>query len=108
MAGMLSAIAIAGLAVLVLVNSAVAALLTRFFRVRLHTRWGGAVYSLLFCPLVLLGLGVLLSVPIGPFIDLDTITFLAIAVVVPLALGMTFDYIWMPSPDDVDLPTSAN
>jgi len=105
---MLSAIAIAGLAVLVLVNSAVAALLTRFFRVRLHTRWGGLLYSLLFGPLVLLVLGVILSVPVGQFINLDTLTFLLVVVLVPLAVGITFDYVWMPSPDDVELPTSAN
>ena len=108
MTGMVSAVAIAGLVVIVLVNSAVTALLTRFFRVRLHTRWGGLLYSLLLCPLALLLLGVVLSVPIGPFIDLGTITFLGLVVVVPLALGMTFDYVWMPSPDDVELPTSTN
>ena len=105
---MVSAIAIAGLVVVVLVNSAVAALMTRFFRVRLNTRWGGLLYSLLFCPLALLVLGVVLSVPVGAFIDLTTVSFLLVVVIVPLALGLTFDYIWMPSPDDVELPTSTN
>jgi len=105
---MVSAVAIAGLVVIVLVNSAVAALMTRFFRVRLHTRWGGLLYSVLLCPLVLLILGVVLSVPIGSFIDLGTVTFLSLVVVLPLLLGMTFDYVWMPSPDDVELPTSPN
>jgi len=105
---MVSVVAIAGLVVIVLVNSAVTALMTRFFRVRLNTRWGGLVYSLLFCPLALLILGVILSVPIGSFIDLGTVTFLSLVVALPLALGMTFDYVWMPSPDDVDLPTSPN
>jgi len=105
---MVSAIAIAGLVVVVLVNSAVAALMTRFFRVRLNTRWRGLLYSLLFCPLALLVLGVVLSVPVGAFIDLTTVSFLLVVVIVPLALGLTFDYIWMPSPDDVELPTSTN
>ena len=105
---MVSAIAIAGLVAVVLVNSAVAALMTRFFRVRLNTRWGGLVYSLLFCPLALLVLGVILSAPVGAFIDLTTISFLLVVVIVPLALGLTFDYVWMPSPDDVELPTSTN
>ena len=105
---MVSAIAIAGLVVVVLVNSAVAALMTRFFRVRLNTRWGGLLYALLFCPLVLLILGVILSAPVGPFIDLTTLSYMLVVVVVPLALGLTFDYVWMPSPDDVELPTSTN
>jgi hypothetical protein len=104
---MVSAVGIAGLLVVVLVNSAVTALMTRFFRVRLHTRWGGLLYSILLCPLALLVLGVLLSVPIGPFITLGQTAFLVLVVVLPLALGMTFDYVWMPSPDDIDLPTST-
>jgi hypothetical protein len=104
---MVSAVAIAGLVVIVLVNSTVTALMTRFFRVRLNTGWGGLVYSLLFCPLALLVLGVILSVPIGSFIDLGTTTFMGLVVVLPLALGMTFDYVWMPSPDDVELPMST-
>ena len=105
---MVSVVAVAGLIVIVLINSAVTALMTRFFRVRLSTRWGGLLYSLLLCPLALLVLGVVLSVPIGPLIDLGTVTFMTLVVVLPLALGMTFDYIWMPSPDDVELPTSTN
>jgi hypothetical protein len=104
---MLSVVGIAGLLVIVLVNSAVTALMTRFFRVRLNTRWGGLVYSILLCPLALLLVGVLLSVPIGPFVTLGQLSFLVLVVVLPLALGMTFDYVWMPSPEDVDLPTST-
>jgi len=105
---MVSIVAIAGLVVIVLVNSAVTALMTRFFRVRLNTRWGGLLYSVLLCPFASLILGVILSVPLGSLIDLDNFTFLTLVVVVPLVLGMTFDYVWMPSPDDVELPTSPN
>jgi len=105
---MVSVVAVAGLVVIVLVNSAVTALMTRFFRVRLNTRWGGPLYALLLCPLALLVLGVILSVPIGSLIDLGTVTFMTLVVVLPLALGMTFDYVWMPSPDDVELARSTN
>jgi hypothetical protein len=105
---MVSAVGLAGLLVIVLVNSAVTALMTRFFRVRLHTRWGGFVYSILLCPLALLVLGVILSVPVGPFITLGRMAFLLLVVFVPLAVGMAFDYVWMPSPDDVELPTSMS
>lgn len=105
---MVNFVGLAGVLVIVLVNSAVTALMTRFFRVRLHTRWGGLAYSVLLCPLALLVLGVVLSVPVGPFLTLGRIEFLSLVVFVPLAVGMTFDYVWMPAPDDVDLPTSAN
>ena len=47
---MVSVVGLAGLLVIVLVNSAVTALMTRFFRVRLNTRWGGLLYSVLLCP----------------------------------------------------------
>ncbi|WP_276272832.1 hypothetical protein [Haloarcula litorea] len=105
---MVSAVGVAGLVVMVLVNSAVTALMTRFFRVRMHTRWGGLVYAVLLCPVALTILGVILSVPVGVFVTLDRVSFLFVAVALPLVIGMTFDYVWMPSPDEVDLPTSTN
>ncbi|MBX0325346.1 hypothetical protein EGH21_20170 [Halomicroarcula sp. F13] len=105
---MVSVVGLVGLVVIVLVNSAVAALVTRFFRVRMNTRWGGALYSVLFGAFALLLLSVLLSVPVGPFVTLGTVTFLTLGVVLPLVVGMTFDYVWMPSPDEIDLPTSTN
>jgi hypothetical protein len=29
---------------------------------------------------------------------------IVLTVVLPLALGVAFDYFWMPAPDEVDLP----
>jgi hypothetical protein len=31
-----------------------------------------------------------------------------VTIAIPLAVGMTFDYVWMPSPDEVELPQSTS
>jgi hypothetical protein len=91
----------------VLANTAVAALLTRFFRVRLETRVGAAVYTGLLIPVVLLVLTLVFGgvLQLGP--DLGSAgAVLALTVLLPLALGVAFDYFWMPAPDEVDLPAA--
>lgn len=91
------------LAFLVLVNTAVAALLTRFFRVRLKTDWGSAVYVAVGIPVVLLVLTMALGTVVGP--DLGSAgAVIGVTVVLPMSLGVSFDYFWMPTPDEVELP----
>jgi len=94
-----------GLAFMVLVHTAVVALLTRFFRVRMHTRWGGLVYALSLSPFVLVAGTLFFSgvLALGPNLG-STAAVVAIVIALPMALGLTFDYIWMPAPDEVDLP----
>jgi hypothetical protein len=106
---MVSVVGIIGLLVIVLVNSAVTALMTRFFRVRLHTRWGSLVYSILLCPVVLVVILLILSGPfdLGANLGSATAVFL-VTVIIPLAVGITFDYFWMPAPDEVELPASMD
>lgn len=106
---MVSVVAFAGLLVIVLLNSAVTALMTRFFRVRLKTRWGGLVYSILLCPVAMFVVFMLLSIlGFGAGLGLSSGVALTLTILVPLVVGVTFDYIWMPSPDEVELPTSMN
>jgi hypothetical protein len=94
-----------GLLVILLLNSAIAALLTRFFRVRLNTDWGSAAYILLFGPFVLFVLTLVLSGPLGLGGNLGSpAVVLGATVLLPLAMGVTFDFFWMPSPDEIDLP----
>lgn len=102
---MVSAADAIGLVVILLVNSAVAALLTRFFRVRLHTAWGSAIYVLLLGPVVLLGLTLVLSGVLSLGANLGSpAAVLLLTIALPLSLGATFDYFWMPAPDEVELP----
>ena len=102
---MVSVLAIIGLLVVVAVHTVVAALLTRFFRVRLSTRWGPVLYALTLIPLVLIGSTLVLSglFKLGPNLG-GPVTALFVMVFVPLALGITIDYVWMPAPDEVELP----
>lgn len=102
---MVAVLDLAGLLVIVLVNSAVTALMTRFFRVRLDTRWGSMLYSLLLCPVVLFVLVLFFSGVLGLGVNLgSSATVVTVTILLPLALGLTFDYVWMPAPDDVELP----
>jgi len=106
---MVSVAGVIGLLVIVLVNSAVTALMTRFFRVRLHTRWGSFVYSLLLCPVVLVVILLILSGVFRLGADLGSSTaVILMTVIIPLAVGITFDYFWMPAPDEVELPASMD
>jgi hypothetical protein len=94
----------AGLLVLVGVNTGIAAVLTRLFRVRLETRWGGALYTLLLTPVVLVVVTLVVGgLPILPALG-SPATVVGVAVLLPLTLGIAFDYFWMPAPDEVDVP----
>jgi hypothetical protein len=102
---MVSVVSVVGLLVIIGVNTAVAALMTRFFRVRLDTRWGPVVFALAIEPVVLTVLVLLLSGVLGLGGNLGSAALVfGVTVILPMALGVAFDYFWMPAPDDVDLP----
>ena len=101
---MVSVADVVGLLVILGVNTAVAALTTRFFRVRLNTNWGSALYTMLLLPLPLVAVVLLLGgIGLGP--NLGTANaVLGITIVLPMAVGIAFDFFWMPAPDEVDVP----
>ena len=93
---------VVGLSVLVAVNTALAAVCTRFFRLRLHTRWGTALFVTAFVPVVLtVSLLIVGQLPVFRGIDRDTV--LLVGILLPLSLGIVIDLFWMPHPDEVDL-----
>jgi hypothetical protein len=100
---MVSLFEAAGLLLLVGVNTAIAAMCTRVFRVRLDTRWGGALYTLLLTPVVLVVVTLLGGQFLGPNLG-DPAVAIGITVLLPLTLGIAIDYFWMPHPDEVDVP----
>lgn len=105
---MVSALAIAGLAVLVGVHTLAAAVLTRLLRVRLSTRLSAAVYTAFLVPLVLLLSTLVLTGLFGLGPDLGSpATALFLMIGVPFVLGITIDVVWMPDPDEVDLPEAT-
>ena len=76
------------------------------FRVRLETRWGGILYTLLLTPVVLVVVTLLLGQALGPNLG-SAATVFGVTVLVPLTLGIAFDYFWMPSPDEVEVPDTV-
>ena len=93
------------LLLMVAVQTAIVALLTRLFRVRLETGWGALAYAVTITPVVLT-LTTLVMGQVGP--DLGSRgTAIFVMIGVPLALGLTIDYVWMPAPEEVELPAPA-
>lgn len=103
---MVSAIDAVGLVVLVCANTGLAAVLTRLFRVRMATRWGGLLYTLVLTPLVLVVVTLFVGGALGPDLGSASAVF-GVTVLVPLTLGIAFDYFWMPDPDEVEVPDTV-
>jgi len=102
---MVSVVDAVGLLAIVFVNAAVAALMTRFFRVQLVTRWGSAVFVLFLVPLVQLVVVFVLSglFALGPDLGSGG-AVVGATILLPLTLGVAFDFFWMPAPEELDLP----
>jgi hypothetical protein len=102
---MVAVIDAVGLLLILFVNTAIAAFLTRFFRVQLVTDWGSALYAVLVTPVVQLVVVLLLSglFKLGPDVG-NAAVVVGLAILVPLSVGVAFDYFWMPAPEDLDLP----
>ena len=102
---MVSVAGVVGILFIVAVNTAVAALATRFLRVRLATRWGAALYVALIVPVIELLLTLVLSGVLNLGSNLGSpVSVLAVAIFLPLALGAAFDFFWMPAPEEVEVP----
>lgn len=94
-----------GYAILVGVHTVIAAVTTRFFRIRMETHWGSALYTVVFVPMVLIASTLLLSGPLGIGTAAGTrTTAVMIVIVVPMILGYAIDFFWMPAPEEVELP----
>ncbi|WP_435124561.1 hypothetical protein [Halobaculum sp. D14] len=104
---MASLLAFGLLAVAVAVHTLVAAVLARFFRIRLNTRWGWVAYSFMITPLVLVFLTMVSGMVIPPVFTSAPL-LLAVMVGVPLALGFTIDVLYVPPPEEYELPESAD
>jgi len=103
---MVSVVGLVLFAAVLLVHTLIAAVLTRFFRLRLKTQWGYVVYSFAIIPVALLVTTLIFFgvFPIGANLNLDTPTLLGAAIGLPLALGFTIDTLYVPAPEEYDLP----
>lgn len=95
------------LVALVAFHTLVAGVLTRFFRVRLATMWGWLLYTAALTPVVLLGSTMLFTgvFGIGAGVDLgSSAVVVGVFVLLPTALGATVDYLYIPPPEEYELP----
>jgi hypothetical protein len=106
---MASLATIFGFLLIIVVNTVIAAVAIRFFRLRLSTRWGAVVYTAVFVPLIYLVTTILLSgfIGFGGSGVQDRGTALILVWVLPFTLAVSLDVFWMPAPDEVDLPEQA-
>lgn len=104
---MVSVLALVLTAVALAVNTLVVAVLSRFFRLRLKTQWGWVVYTLIVSPVVLVALALVEGSLIPSLFAGAAGLFLAVFVGVPLALGFTIDLLYVPPPEEYDLPETA-
>lgn len=104
---MVSPVGAVGLAVVVVVHTVLTAVATRYVRLRLSTPWGRALYAGLLVPLLLVASTLLLTGALGLGGTLDRQTALLVVLVAPLTLGYAVDLFWMPAPEEVTLPETA-
>lgn len=97
---------VVGLVVIIGVHTVIASILVRFFRLRLDTRGGMVVFSVLLVPVVLAAsLLVFGQLPIFGGIDRQTV--MLVAILMPLLLGFAIDLFWMPSPEEVEITRNS-
>jgi hypothetical protein len=86
-------------------HTVVAAITTRFFRLRLDTQAGWIGYSLGLTPIFLFASTLIFTggLGIGPNLGSPVVAF-AVLIGLPLALGITIDLLYVPQPEDVELP----
>jgi hypothetical protein len=102
---MVSAATVVGFLLIMVVNTLVAAVTIRFFRLRLTTRWGALLYTIIFIPLLYLVTTLLLSGFIGfGGSGADRGTALILVWVIPFTLALSLDIFWLPAPEEIDLP----
>jgi len=104
---MVSVVGLILFAAVLAVHTLFAAVLTRFFRLRLNTQWGYVIYSFTITPVVLFvtTLVFFTLVPIGgDGLILAQTTLLGASIGLPLVLGFTIDTLYVPPPEEIDLP----
>ena len=102
---MVSAATVVGFLLIMVVNTLVAAVTIRFFRLRLTTRWGAVLYTVIFIPVIYLVTTLLLSGFVGfGGSGADRGTALILVWVIPFTLAVSLDIFWLPAPEEIDLP----
>jgi hypothetical protein len=90
------------------IHTLIAAVMTRYLRLRLATTWGTAVYVAFLVPVVLFVSTLVFSGPLGIGVNLGTPTaVLAVMILLPGTLGVAIDLLYVEHPDEYELPEPA-
>ena len=102
---MLSIIGLVLFGIVLVGHTLIAAVCTRFFRLRLETQIGWVIYSLTLVPVVLVASTLVVSgvLGIGPDLGSPVVVF-GVMIGLPLAVGITLDLLYVAQPDEVELP----
>ncbi|AFK19953.1 hypothetical protein E6P09_00370 [Haloferax mediterranei ATCC 33500] len=105
---MVSVVNLVLMGVVIILHTLIAAVMTRFFRLRLKTQWGYILYALFLIPLVLFVSTLVFSGVLGIGVDLGSATAaFGVMIGMPLALGFTIDTLYVPPPEEFEnLPES--
>ena len=105
--GMLALFGFVTILALVAFHTLLAGVTTRFFRLRLSTSWGSVVYTIVLTPMLLLVSTLFFTgvLNLGSGVNLGTPTIvIGLFVALPVVLGAAIDYLYVPSPDEYELP----
>jgi len=92
---------------LVAFHTLLAGVTTRFFRLRLSTSWGSVVYTIVLTPMLLLVSTLFFTgvLSLGTGVNLGTPAIvIGLFVALPVVLGAAIDYLYVPSPEEYELP----
>ncbi len=92
---------------LVAFHTLLAGVTTRFFRLRLSTSWGSVVYTIVLTPMLLLISTLFFTgvLNLGTGVNLGTPAIvIGLFVALPVVLGAAIDYLYVPSPEEYELP----
>jgi hypothetical protein len=86
-------------------HTLLAAVLTRFFRLRLKTQFGWVVYALTLIPVVLFLSTLIFTgvLGLGPNLGSPTVVF-GVMIGLPIAVGLTLDLLYVAQPGEIELP----
>lgn len=94
---------VVGLVLMMAINTVIAAIGTRFCRLAGSTVPRSAIGIVTVIPVLLLASTLLLSGAFGLGIDVgDPVLAVVLAISWPLLLGVTIDYVWVASPEEVE------
>lgn len=105
---MASALSIAVLLAIVAVHALLSAVMTRYFRIALDTVWGTGLFVVAGIPLVLLATTFILSgvFGLGPALGSPLLVFIVL-IAAPMTLGVLVDLLYVPPPEEYDLPETT-